>query len=310
MKITQSDLDALRVNLSLTFNGAFNGTAAWWNRVAMYNPTTEKTGRMGWLANLPQMRELVGSRVMQNIAERSYDIVNKDRDLSLEIHRDQVETAIMGGFATPMRALGETAAKYPDKLIATLMQAGATSLCFDGQYFFDNDHPVSLSNSSLSTYSNVDASGKSLTLENYVAARAAMMARKGENGEMLGVMPNLLVVPPQLEHVARQIVMSDYVINTAGATPAAGAAMMTNVMKGTAEALVLPELANEATTWYLLDCRGTVKPFVYQSRREINFELLGYDSEHFKKTNHIAIIGDASNAAGYGLPQLAYKGVA
>lgn len=310
MKITASDLDALRVNLSLVFNDAFRGTSVWWQRIAMFNPTTEKTGRMGWLANLPQMRELVGSRVMQNIAERSYDIVNKDRDLSLEIHRDQIETAIMGGFSMPMRALGETAAKYPDKLIATLMQSGSSSLCFDGQYFFDTDHPVSLSNAGLSTYSNTDASGKSLTLDNYVAARAAMMARKGENGEVLGVIPNLLVVPPQLEHIARQIVMADFVVNTAGATPAAGAAMMTNVMKGTADVLMIPELANEATTWYLLDCRGVVKPFVYQSRREINFEMLGYDSEHFKKTNHVALIGDASNAAGFGLPQLAYKGVA
>lgn len=310
MKITAADLDALRVTLSLVFNQAFTGTEKWWPKVAMYNPTTEKIGRMGWLANLPKMRELVGDRVMQNIAERSYDIVNKDRDLSLEIHRDQIETAIQGGYAVSMQLLAETAAKYPDQLIATLMQAGSSTLCFDQQYYFDTDHPVSLSDASLSTYSNYDASGKSLTLDNYVSVRAAMMARKGENGLPLGVRPNLLVVPPQLEHIARQIATSSLIINTAGASPAAGAAAMENVMKGTVEVLVIEELANEATAWYLLDTRRVVKPFVYQSRREISFEMLGMDSEHFKKTNKIAIIGDASNAAGYGLPQLAHKAVA
>lgn len=310
MKITASDLDALRVNLNLVFNQAFSGTEKWWPKVAMFNQTTEKTGRMGWLANLPMMRELVGDRVMQNIAERSYDIINKDRDLSLEIHRDQIETAIQGGFAIPMQLLAETAAKYPDQLVATLMQSGTSSTCFDGQYFFDTDHPVSLSNSSLSTYSNYDASGKSLTLDNFAAVRAAMMIRKGENGLFLGVRPNLLVVPPQLEHVARQIAKASFVVNTAGATPAAGATMMENVMKDTVDVLVIEELSSEATAWYLLDTRRVVKPFIYQSRRNVTFELLGYDSEHFKKTNKIALIGDASNAAGYGLPQLAHKAVA
>lgn len=310
MKLTDSDLEALRVNLSLAFDQAFKGTPAWWSRVAMLNQTNEKTGRMGWLASLPQVRELVGDRVYQNFAERSYDIINRDRDLSVSIHRDQLDTNLLGGHASIFRAMGETAAKHPDKLIATLLKDGEATLCFDGQYFFDTDHPVSLSNASLSTYSNYDSSGKALTLENYTAARAAMMGRKGENGEVLGVVPNLLVVPPQLEHIARQITMSDFIVNTAGATPAAGAAPMTNVMKGTAEVLMIPELADEATTWYLLDCRGVVKPFVYQRRRTFNFSLLGMDSEHFKKKSEVLIIGDASDAAGYGFPQLAYKGVA
>lgn len=303
-KITASDLDALRVNLSLAFNEAFNGTEAWWRRIAMYNRTVEKTGRMAWLASLPQMRELVGDRVIQNFTERSWDIINKDRDLSVGIHRDQLETDIMGGWAQYFRALGETAAKYPDTLLATLMQAGNTSLCFDGQYFFDTDHPVSLSNSSLSTYSNYDASGKSLTFDNYGSVRAAMIARKGENGLPLGVVPNLLVVPPQLEATARLIIGADFLPSTAGTAP------QTNIWKGTAEVLMVPELANEATAWYLIDARRTVRPFVYQERRSASFDLIGMDSEHFKKKNEILIIGDASSAAGYGLPQLAHKAVA
>lgn len=310
MKITAADLDALRVTLSLAFNEAFTGTPAWWRQVAMFNTTTEKTGRMGWLANLPVMRELVGDRVLQNFAERSWDIINKDRDLSVEIHRDQLETGVMGGWAQYFRATGETAAKYPDSLITSLMQTGHTSLCFDGQYFFDTDHPVSLSNTSLSTYSNYDASGKPLTLDNYVAVRAAMMARKGENGLPLGVRPNVIVVPPQLEHIALQIVGSSLIVNTAGASPAAGATGMENVMRGTAQVLVAEELANEATAWYLIDARRTVKPFVFQERRSPMFDLIGMDSEHFKKTNKIIIVGDASSAAGYGLPQLAHKAVA
>lgn len=303
MKLTDSDLEALRVSLSTRFNEAFRGTPAWWNRVAMLNETDEKIGRMGWLANLPQVRTLVGDRVVQNFAERAYDIVNVDRDLTVGIHRDQLDTKLLGGYAMTFAAMGETAAKHPDTLMVSLLRNGQTALCFDDQYFFDTDHPVSLSNSSLSTYSNYDASGKALTAANYESVRAAMMARKGENGLPLGVRPNLLVVPPQLEATAKLIVMADMIPSTAGT------ASQTNINKGTAEVLVVPELAVDATTWYLLDASGIVKPLVYQRRRTFTFSMLGMDSEHFKKKSEVLFIGDASDAGGYGFPQMAHKAV-
>ena len=40
-----------------------------------------------------------------------------------------------------------------------------------------------------------------------------------------------------------------------------------NVLRGTAELVVLPELANEATTWYLADCTGAMKPLIWQLRQ-------------------------------------------
>ena len=310
MKITAADLEALRVTLSTAFNNAFAGTPAWWNRVAMLNQTDEKIGRMGWIANLPQVRELVGDRVVQNFAERSHDIVNKDRDLTVGIHRDQLDTRLMGGYAMQYAAMGEIVAKHPDTLMVSLLRNGQASLCFDGQFFFDTDHPVSLSNSSLGTFSNYEASGRALTLDNYGVVRAAMMGRLGENGLPAGVMPNLLVVPPQLEAIAKMIATADTIINTAGATPAAGAAGTQNIWKGTVDVLVVPELAVDATTWYLLDTRRVVKPLVYQRRRSFEFSILGMDSEHFKKKSEILIIGDAADAGGYGFPHLAYKAAA
>ena len=63
-------------------------------------------------------------------------------------------------------------------------------------------------------------------------ARAAISGMKGDNGRPLGLMPNLLVVPPSLESAARKILNSEY---------AAGGE--TNEWKGTAELLVCPWLA-------------------------------------------------------------------
>ena len=73
------------------------------------------------------------------------------------------------------------------------------------------------------------ASKAALTMDNVMTARAAMMAYKGENGEPLGIVPNLLVVGPSLEKAARDV------------TDAAVLGTNTNTMRGVMKTIV--------TTW-------------------------------------------------------------
>ena len=70
-----------------------------------------------------------------------------------------------------------------------------------------------------------------LTDANYEAARAAMMALRGDGGRLLGIMPNLLIVPPALEAKARKLIVA--------ATGDAGAS---NVWANSAELIVVPQL--------------------------------------------------------------------
>jgi phage major head subunit gpT-like protein len=70
-----------------------------------------------------------------------------------------------------------------------------------------------------------------LDATNYAAARATMGSLKDDEGKPLGVRPTLLVVPPSLEGAARTLLNAETVSNT------------TNVWRGTAELLVVPELA-------------------------------------------------------------------
>lgn len=81
-------------------------------------------------------------------------------------------------------------------------------------------------------------SRQELNLENYAAARAAMMSLKNAEGRPLGVRPNLLVAPPGLEAAARQILQAQFVV-----ADAASGGMTSNVWQGSANLLVAPELA-------------------------------------------------------------------
>ena len=75
-------------------------------------------------------------------------------------------------------------------------------------------------------------SKQTLDSEAYRDARAAMLSFKADEGRPLGIMPNLLVVPPTLEEIAREVLMAE--------RDAAGA---TNVWRGSAEFIVSPWLA-------------------------------------------------------------------
>jgi phage major head subunit gpT-like protein len=48
----------------------------------------------------------------------------------------------MLGYAQQAQGAGQSAAELPADIIGRLMSLGFTSLCYDGQYFFDTDHPV------------------------------------------------------------------------------------------------------------------------------------------------------------------------
>jgi phage major head subunit gpT-like protein len=177
-----------------------------------------------------------------------------------------------------------------------LLENGATNVCFDGQYFFDTDHPVNPLDSSKGTYQNLWASGKALTGANAAYVRAQMRKYKSEKGLPLATNPRLLIVPPALETTAIQICKNQF--------DAAGAS---NTYQGMFDYLVLPELTSD-TAWYLFDVSRPVKPLVLQNRRPLAVLMKAAvtdDNVFFE--NELVFGVDARYNVGYSLPFLAAK---
>jgi phage major head subunit gpT-like protein len=82
------------------------------------------------------------------------------------------------------------------------------------------------------------ATKESLNDTNYAAARTAMMSLSNAQGRPLGIKPNMLLVPPSLEAQAREILQAQFIVGD----PSSGGTK-TNVWQGTADLLVVPELA-------------------------------------------------------------------
>jgi phage major head subunit gpT-like protein len=143
------------------------------------------------------------------------------------------------------------AAKWKDQRLKEALQNGTTDLCFDGQAYFASTHDLDPAGNQSNNFTS-----SALNATNFDTVWAAMASYTGEDGEPMGVMPNLLVVPPQLAKEAREIVAAEFV---GGGN--------SNVLKGVAEVLVVPELADEATTWYLMDTTKGIKPLIFQNRQ-------------------------------------------
>lgn len=199
--------------------------------------------------------------------------------------------------------MGHSAAQHPETLVFPLLASGFNQLCYDGQYFFDSEHPISDPDGPVTApdgrkvrlVSNMQAgagaawflldttraikplifqeresyefqqvtrhddervfmsdeylygvrarvnagfglwqlafgSKAPLTVDNYIAARTSMMQQKGNSGRIIGITPNLLVVPPALEDAARRILKAESLNGS------------TNVWAGTADLLVTPYL--------------------------------------------------------------------
>lgn len=265
MIIDSANLTALREAMNRRFQAGFTTAPIWWNRLAMLVPSTTAIETYAWMADIPGFKEWQGERTVENLKSRAAQVTNKKYQDTIKIPREKLEDDQYGIYGSYAEMMGVAARKLPDELLAVLIKAANATTTWDGQYYFDTDHPVNMDDSTSGTQSN-NFTSTALTSANYASVRAAMLAYKGESGRYMNVTPNTLVVPPQLEKTAKEIVAAEIIPGSAANTTNGS-----NVMKGTADVIVIPDLASASTTWYLADTTKPVKPFVWQERTPVEF---------------------------------------
>lgn len=155
---SSENLNRLRVgyNASMQRGVTTMSAAAMSRRIAMRIMSTQQEQRYGWLNKLPAVREWIGDRVIQNISESDYSIKEKKFELTLGVDRDDIETDNLGQYAMLFEALGESTISEPERLVWGLLAAGFTTECYDGQPFFDTDHPVLDADGNAQSVANTD----------------------------------------------------------------------------------------------------------------------------------------------------------
>ena len=142
MLITATSLAALNTGFRNDFNTGLTGVKPVWPQVATRVPSTRSSNTYGWLGAWPGLREWIGDRVVKSLSESAYTITNKSYESTVGVPRDAIEDDEFGIYGPMMQSMAQVAAEHPDQLVFTLLKNGFNTPCYDGQNFFDEEHPV------------------------------------------------------------------------------------------------------------------------------------------------------------------------
>ena len=144
MIINRTNLDTLFKAYNAAFRKGLVGMQAnsMYAQVAMTVPSTTSEEVYPWLGKIPGMKEWLGERTIENLRQHGFTIRNRDWEDTIAVDRNQIEDDQYGVYSTMFEALGEAVTAHADELVWPLLKAGFSTLCYDGQNFFDTDHPV------------------------------------------------------------------------------------------------------------------------------------------------------------------------
>lgn len=296
MAIVRSDIPRLLEDgLRAVFLEAYENTPGDWQKIATVVPSEHDTEEYAWLGSTPRMREFKDERMPAGLLEHGYSIRNKTWEASIAVDRAALEDDQYGQIKLRVQGLAEEARRHQDELVFGLLKDGFSAVCYDGQYFFDTDH----SEGDSGTQSNKGTAALAAT--SLQAAFTAMMKFKDDKGKPMGIVPDTLVVPPDLKWTAMELLESVYAPDTA----ANKTETRKNVLSGTLDLIVSPYLS-DTTDWFLLCTKRIVKPVIFQSRIPVEFAALEGTSENgFMRDQYLYGVRARYNV-GYGLWQLAY----
>lgn len=158
MIITPQALKELFVAFSKAFKDGFAMAPSHWQKVAMTVPSTGSDTTYGWLGQMPRFREWVGARTLKDLKAHAYKITNKHYESTVKVGRNEIEDDLVGTYSPIFSEMGRAASDFPNELVFGMLAAGFATTCYDGQFFFDTDHPV---------YENVDGTGAVTSVSNF-----------------------------------------------------------------------------------------------------------------------------------------------
>lgn len=156
MIINQGNLSTLYLGFKTVFNGGLGQAENQWNLVATTVPSNAREEKYGWLGKIPGVRKWVGDRVIQNLMVHDHAIENEPYELTISVSRDDIEDDQYGVYNPLFNEMGMTVGAHPDELVWPLLQNGFAGTGYDGQAFFDTDHPVLDANGNEISVANTD----------------------------------------------------------------------------------------------------------------------------------------------------------
>jgi phage major head subunit gpT-like protein len=283
--VTRDFLSAMYTNLKAVYLQSFEAAqnADPWQRLVMEVPSTTLTETYEWLGSVPKMSEWVDERLLGDLSEESFSLTNKHYEATIAVDRNALEDNRLGMILPRVRQLGEEAARYPRELVLDVIKNGTTLTGYDGKALFADDHSGgdNLLGGTGTTVANLQA--------DISAVFAAMREFQDDRGRVMNIVPDLVVVPAELEFPMRQALKAGQIDGT------------DNVYAGLCDVMVAPELT-DADDWYAFATNRAMKALIYQVRKQPEFVALDAADDYANFMRRELLYGvDARCAVGVGI---------
>ena len=136
------------------FTDAHMAAPSVYAQLAMTVASSSREETYGWMGAFPNMREWLGPRQIKNLEAHAFTLKNRKFESTVEITRDDLSDDRLGVFKPVFAEIGQAAKRHPDEMLFTLLASGFATNCYDGQFFFDVDHPVSDADGNVQSVSN------------------------------------------------------------------------------------------------------------------------------------------------------------
>jgi phage major head subunit gpT-like protein len=268
-----------------------------WRKLATVAPSTAASEKYEWLGDLPGMKEWLSARQVEGIAKYDYTIVNKPWEATIGFKKHELNDN--SGILRPRIAgLAQSVQMHPNKLVFDLLKAGHTagSLCYDGQLFFDTDHPNFTALGVPSTDGINYLAGNGVDTVAHIATDffLALTAMTNTNRRKDGspVLPS--IGKPNVYHAVHDTAMFQAAFNTPFL--AAGAS---NSLFNLATPVPCPWLTTDSS-WFLVAEGMPVQPIIFQDREPVT---PAWDETQAFSTGKVFYGVEARYNVGYGLWQ-------
>lgn len=287
--------------------------AGWVNDISNYFASNQSQERYPWLGQSPAMREWVAGRNAKGLSENSFAITNKHYEATLDILKRNLMRDKTGQAMIRIQELADRSNSHWASLLSSLIAAGSSTTCYDGQYFFDTDHSEGSSGTQSNSIS-IDISGLPSSVHGSTTAPSveelqlsimlaiqAIAGFKDDQGEPMNEAARsfLVMVPTTMWLTALNAVATPLQVH-------ASQTAMQGARQQGFSLTVAPDIRSSWTANFaVFRTDGALKPFIRQEEQAVQLSMKWLDSEYCFDNDAVQIGIDSWRNVGYGMWQQA-----
>lgn len=261
--LTRADIaNLLKSGLQTVFQKSFDSVPTIYQDITTEITSSKASEDYGWLGDTPELREWKSERLPKALKDYGFSIKNKKYEASIRVDQDAIDDDQYGQIVVRVQGMGQGAKSSFDKQLVEVIEAGQTSVCYDGQNFFDTDHQEGTS----PVQSNLFLS-KPLNAANSKTIITSMEGYKTDQNKFAGIRVTHIMVPAVLEFTAKELFDPGVVAVTTDPAQA--------VLKGRVQIKVNQYLDGSQganAPYYFMDLSKPIKPFIFQKRKPLKFD--------------------------------------